>query len=345
MKFSLFAHMERLDASQNHQQLYEEFIQLCEIADRGGMHAIWTGEHHAMDFTIAPNPFVNIADLARRTKNVRLGTGTVIAPFWHPIKLAGEAAMTDIISGGRLDIGIARGAYGFEYERLLPGLDAWGAGQRMRELIPAVKGVWQGDYAHDGEFWKFPSTTSAPKPVQQPHPPIWVAARDPNSHEFAVANGCNVQCTPLANGEAEIASLLERFMAACEKSPGMSRPKIMLLLHTYVGDGQADIDQAARELSVYYNYFFAWFRNQRPISQGLIQRLSQEELAENPNLAPEMMKTNMPVGTADEVIRRLKVYEDLGYDEYSLWIDSGMSFARKKASLERFIGQVMPAFG
>ena len=137
----------------------------------------------------------------------------------------------------------------------------------------------------------------------------------------------------------------KQMINAVEKSPGMSRPKIMLLLHTYVGDGQADIDQAARELSVYYNYFFAWFRNQRPISQGLIQRLSQEELAENPNLAPEMMKTNMPVGTADEVIRRLKVYEDLGYDEYSLWIDSGMSFARKKASLERFIGQVMPAFG
>ncbi|UVC12168.1 LLM class flavin-dependent oxidoreductase (plasmid) [Rhizobium sp. TH2] len=344
MKFSLFVHMERLDASQNHQQLYEEFIRLCEIADAGGMHAIWTGEHHAMDFTIAPNPFVNIADLARRTKNVRLGTGTVIAPFWHPIKLAGEAAMTDIISGGRLDIGIARGAYGFEYERLLPGLDAWGAGQRMRELIPAVKGIWNGDYAHDGEFWKFPATTSAPKPVQQPHPPIWVAARDPNSHEFAVANGWNVQCTPLANGEAEISSLMERFTAACGKNPDIERPKIMLLLHTYVGSDAADIEQAARELSVYYNYFFAWFRNERPIHQGLIERLSEEELAANPNLSPEMMRTNMPIGTPDEVIRRLKVYEDLGYDEYSLWIDSGMSFERKKASLERFIADVMPAF-
>lgn len=344
MKFSLFVHMERLDASQNHQQLYDEFIRLCEIADQGGMHAIWTGEHHAMDFTIAPNPFVTIADLARRTKNVRLGTGTVIAPFWHPIKLAGEAAMTDIISGGRLDLGIARGAYSFEYERLLPGLDAWGAGQRMRELIPAVKGIWNGDYAHDGEFWKFPATTSAPKPVQQPHPPVWVAARDPNSHEFAVANGCNVQCTPLANGEAEISSLMERFTAACGKNPGIPRPKIMLLLHTYVGSDAADIEQAARELSVYYNYFFAWFKNERPISQGLIERLSEEELAANPNLSPEMMRTNMPIGTSDDIIRRLKVYEDLGYDEYSLWIDSGMSFERKKASLERFIADVMPAF-
>ncbi|MDH4441496.1 MAG: LLM class flavin-dependent oxidoreductase [Rhizobium sp.] len=345
MKFSLFVHMERLDASQTHGQLYEEFIQLCEIADRGGMHAIWTGEHHAMDFTIAPNPFINLADLARRTKNVRLGTGTVIAPFWHPIKLAGEAAMTDIISDGRLDVGIARGAYGFEYERLLPGLDAWGAGQRMRELIPAIKGIWAGDYAHEGEFWQFPSTTSAPKPVQQPHPPIWVAARDPNSHEFAVANGCNVQVTPLWNGDPEIEALMGRFNTACDKAPNQARTKIMLLLHTYVGSDQSDVEQATREVSVYYNYFSAWFKNEKPIHQGLIERLTEEEMAANAMLSPEVMRKNLPIGTADEVIARLKAYEALGYDEYSMWIDTGMSFERKKASLERFIADVMPAFG
>ena len=124
MKFSLFVHMERLTPEQSHTELYEEFIALAEIADQGGMTAIWTGEHHGMDFTIAPNPFINLADLARRTTNVAARHGTVIAPFWHPIKLAGEAAMTDIITGGRLDIGIARGAYTFEYQRLMPGLDA-----------------------------------------------------------------------------------------------------------------------------------------------------------------------------------------------------------------------------
>ena len=344
MKFSLFVHMERLNADETHSQLYEQFVELCEIADRGGMHAIWTGEHHAMDFTIAPNPFINLADLARRTKNVRLGTGTVIAPFWHPIKLAGEAAMTDIISGGRLDIGVARGAYGFEYERIMPGLDAWGAGQRMRELVPAVKALWDGDYTHDGEFWKFPSTTSAPKPLQQPGPPIWVAARDPNSHEFAVSHGCNVQVTPLWNGDQEISSLMGKFNAACEKFADQPRPKIMLLLHTYVGSDEADVVQAANELSVYYNYFFAWFKNERPIRQGLIERLSPEDIAANENLSSAVMRANLPVGTADAVIARLKEYEALGYDEYSLWIDSGMSFERKKASLERFIADVMPAF-
>ena len=344
MKFSLFVHLERLDASQSHKQLYDEFIQLCEIADRGGMVAIWTGEHHGMEFTIAPNPFINLADLARRTKNVRLGTSSVIAPFWHPIKLAGEAAMTDIITDGRLDVGIARGAYNFEYERIMPGLDAWQAGQRMRELVPAIKGIWAGDYAHDGEFWKFPSTTSAPKPVQEPHPPLWIAARDPNSHEFAVANGCNVQVTPLWNGDAEVESLMGKFNAACAKYPEAGRPRIMLLEHTYVASDAADAAQAARELSVYYNYFFAWFKNERPIHQGLIQTLSEEEMAANKNLSPEVMAANLPLGTAGEVIGRLKTFEALGYDEYSLWIDTGMSFARKKASLERFINEVMPAF-
>ncbi len=139
MKFSLFLHMERLDESQSYQQLHGEFIELAKIADQGGMHAIWTGEHHGMDFTIAPNPFLNLIDLSHHTKNVRLGTGTVIAPFWHPIKLAGEAAMTDIITNGRLDLGIARGAYNFEYERLMPVMDAMEAGGRMRELVPAVQ--------------------------------------------------------------------------------------------------------------------------------------------------------------------------------------------------------------
>ena len=344
MKFSLFVHMERLDAGQSHQSLYDEYIELCEMADRGGMSAIWTGEHHGMDFTIAPNPFINLADLARRTTSVRLGTSTIVAPFWHPIKLAGEAAMTDIICGGRLDIGIARGAYNFEYQRLSPGLDAATAGQRMRELVPAIKGLWAGDYAHEGETWSFPTTTSAPKPLQQPHPPIWIAARDPNSHDFAVANGCNVQVTPLALGDEEIDSLMQRFNDACANHPETPRPKIMVLRHTYVGSDESDLDQAAREISVYYNYFGAWFKNEKPITQGLIERLTDKELAANPAYSPEVIRKNAVVGTADEVIARLKHCESLGYDEYSMWIDTGMSFERKRESLRRLIEDVMPAF-
>ena len=344
MKFSLFIHMERISPEDSEPQLYQEMLELCRMADEGGMCAIWTGEHHGMSFTIAPNPLLNLVDLARRTKNVRLGTGTVIAPFWHPIKLAGEAAMADIIMDGRLDLGIARGAYTFEYDRVLPGLDAWNAGGRMRELIPAIKGLWQGNYAHDGQYWQFPSTTSAPQPLQQPHPPIWVAARDPNSHEFAVSQGCNVQVTPLHQPHTEVVSLMERFNAACAANPDIPRPKIMILQHGYVAKDAADAELGAQELNVFYNYFGAWFLNKRPIQNGLIQKLTPEEIAAHPFYSPEVMRQNLLIGEAAEVIDRLKAIEALGYDEFSLWIDSGMSFERKRDSLKRFIEVVMPAF-
>ena len=344
MKFSLFAHMERISPEQDQKQLYDEFIQLCKIADDGGMHAVWTGEHHGMNFTIAPNPFLSLIDVARHTRNVRLGTGTVIAPFWHPIRLAGEAAMTDIITDGRLDLGIARGAYSYEYERMMPGMDAWEAGQRMRELIPAVKQLWQGDYAHDGEFHQFPKTTSSPLPLQPGGPPIWVAARDPNSHEFAVSSGCNVQVTPLWNGDDEVIDLMAKFNAACAKFPDMPRPKIMLLRHTYVAEDQNDVKQVAIELNRFYCYFGAWFMNKRDVTQGLIAPLSDAEIAEHPFYSPQNMERDLVIGTADTVIDRLRRSEELGYDEYSFWIDSSMPFERKKASLERFIKDVMPAF-
>ncbi len=343
MKFSLFAHMERVTQTQSHQQLYDEFIQLCQMADEGGMRAVWTGEHHGMEFTIAPNPFITITDIARQTKNLKLGTGTVIAPFWHPIKLAGEAAMTDLITNGRVELGIARGAYSYEYERLMPGLDAWQAGQRMRETTPLLRKLWQGDVAHDGEFYQFPATTSSPKPVQDGGPPIWIAARDPNSHEFAVHGGFNVQVTPLWQGTQEIESLMQRFNDACSAYNG-PRPKIMLLHHTYVASDHADTELAATELSRFYNYFGAWFQNKRPVTQGHIHPLTQQELDANEMMSAANMHRDLTIGTSAEVIEQIKHYEALGYDEYSFWIDSGMSFDRKRDSLRRFIDEVMPAF-
>ena len=344
MRFSLFVHMERVSPDQDQKKLYDDFIALAKMADAGGMHAVWTGEHHGMDFTIAPNPFLNLVDVAHQTKNVRLGTGTIIAPFWHPIRLAGEAAMADMIVGGRLDLGVARGAYSYEYERMQPGMDAWEAGQRLRELVPAVQGLWKGDYAQDGTFHSFPATTASPKPMQEGGPPIWVAARDPNSHEFAVENGCHVQVTPLWQGDGEITKLMETFNAACERFPDIPRPEIMLLNHTYIASDAEDALQAAEEINRFYCYFGAWFKNERPVSQGLIARLSDAEIAAHPFYSPEAMLRDNVIATPQDAIDRIKGYEALGYDEYAFWIDSGMSFERKQASLKRFIDDVMPAF-
>ena len=343
MEFSLFAHMERLSPDEPHAKLYEDFLGLCKVADDGGMRAIWTGEHHGMEFTIAPNPFLSLVDLAHHTKNVRLGTGTIVAPFWLPIKLAGEAAAADLMTGGRIELGIARGAYSYEYERMMPGMDAWEAGQRMRETTPLLRKLWQGDHAHDGAFFNFPASMSSPKPVQENGPPIWIAARDPNSHEFGVHQGFNIQVTPLWQGHEEVETLMGRFNAACATYEG-PRPKIMLLHHTYVGADSDDVYTATQELSRFYSYFGAWFQNKRPVSQGLIAELSDEEIAGNQMMAPENLARDLTIGTAADVIDRIKRYEDLGYDEFSFWIDSGMSAERKRASLSRFIDDVMPAF-
>ena len=344
MKFSLFVHMERLEPGQSYAELLDELEALVLLAEDGGMEAAWIGEHHGMEFTIAPNPFIQIAYLAPKTSSIRLGTSSVIAPFWHPIKLAGEAAMTDVVTGGRLELGIARGAYSFEYERLHPGLTPAEAGLRMRELVPAVQRLFAGDYEHSGEYWHFPKSSAVPQPIQKNGPPIWVAARDPKSHEFAVRTGCNVQVTPLASGDREVESLMQRFDTACAANPQMPRPQIMLLQHTYVAADEADATRGAKELSRFYCYFGAWFQNEKHVSRGMMEELTREEMAAMPQYAPETLRENLVIGTVDEVVGRLKFYEALGYDQFSLWIDSGMSFARKKASLTRFVEHVMPHF-
>ena len=308
------------------------------------MRAVWTGEHHAMDFTIAPNPLITIAHLAGKLKNVQLGTGTIVAPFWHPIKLAGEIAMTDIITHGRLEIGIARGAYSYEYERLMPEMDAKEAGARLREILPAIKQLWSGNYTHDGAYYSFPETTSTPKPQQVSGPPIWVAARDPNSHEFAVANNCNVQVTPLWQDYHEVVELMSRFQAARDKCNDEFQPKIMILQHTFVGANEEEIEMAAHCLSRFYCHFGAWFKNERAVQQALMEPLTDNEIAAMEMYSPKVMRENLVIGTAQEIIDLLKRYEDLGFDEFSYWIDSGMSTKQKRISLMRFIDDVMPAF-
>ncbi len=343
MDFSLFVHMERLSASDSYSELHDQFVELAQIADKGGMRTVWTGEHHAMDFTISPNPFLLLTELSHKTEQIRLGTGTIVAPFWHPIRLAGEAAMTDLITQGRLELGIARGAYSFEYDRLGGGMDAWTAGEHLREMVPAVKGLWAGDYVMEGKHYAFPKSTAVPKPVQVGGPPIWVAARDPNSFDFAMKNDCHVQVTPLWNGDDEIADLIKKFKEAKTLNPGKS-PKVMLLNHTAVGVNSANIAQDVQDLSRFYCTFGAWFRNERPITNGQIKQLSPQEMTTIDMFSPENMLKNNVVGTPDQVTARIKTYQAMGYDEYSYWIDSGASFADKKRSLQLFIDEVMPNF-
>ncbi|MDQ8702511.1 LLM class flavin-dependent oxidoreductase [Streptomyces sp. LHD-70] len=346
MRFSLFVHMERWDEEVSHRQLFENLSELALMAEAGGFGTVWIGEHHAMEYTISPSPMPLLAHLAAKTSTIRLGAGTIIAPFWHPVRAAGECALLDVISNGRMEVGLARGAYQFEFDRLADGLSARDGGKHLRELVPAVRALWQGDYAHDGEIWKFPTSTSVPKPVQQPTPPMWIAARDPDSHDFAVAQGCNVMVTPLMKGDEEVADLKGKFDTAVANHPEVARPDLMVLRHTHVHspDEPEGWRPAAEAINRFYRTFDAWFGNKNAPVDGFLQPSPESKFADRPEFAPEALHKTAMIGTPDEVVQRLRAYEEMGIDEYSFWIDTGLPHEEKVKSLELFIKEVMPAF-
>ena len=346
MRFSLFIHMERWDDSVSTEQLFAELVELTLLAEEAGFSTVWIGEHHSMEYTISPSPMPQLAYLAAVTKKIRLGAGTIIAPVWNPLRVAGETALLDVISGGRAEVGLARGAYQFEFDRLAGGMPGKEGGQHLRELIPAVRELWQGDYAHDGVIWKFPVSTSVPKPVQKPTPPMWVAARDPDTHDFAVANGCNVMVTPLMKGDEEVADLMTKFETAVANHPEVARPDIMVLRHTYVHD-ESDPEgwrPAAEGVNKFYRTFDAWFGNKTDPVDGFLEPSPEAKFAERPEFTPESLHKTAMIGTADEVVARLREYEALGVDEFSFWSDNSLTHEQKKRSLQLFIEKVVPAF-
>jgi alkanesulfonate monooxygenase SsuD/methylene tetrahydromethanopterin reductase-like flavin-dependent oxidoreductase (luciferase family) len=344
MKFALFAHVERYDQDASWTDLFEELCQLVELAEDGGFETAWIGEHYGMQYTASPNPLTTLAYLARRTSRIRLGTGTIIAPFWQPVRLASEAALVDVLSGGRLDLGIARGAYQFEFDRLLDGMSAFEGGAHLREMIPALKGLWQGDHAHEGEVYRFPATASVPMPVQQAGPPIWVAAREQASHDFAVEQGCNVMVTPLGKDDGEVEVLAERFANAVAANPHLPRPQLHLLRHAYVVESDAEAAEAALAVRSFYAHFEHWIRNDGSAVEGYVTPLDDDALASKPLYAPDVVRANQVIGTPDQVIARLRAYEKLGVDQFGIWLDNTTSYEAKRRMLQLFIDEVVPAF-
>ncbi|CAG7613579.1 LLM class flavin-dependent oxidoreductase [Leucobacter soli] len=346
MRFSLFIHMERYDDSISHRQHWEELVELTLLAEAGGFSTVWIGEHHGMEYTVSPNPMSQLANLAALTTKIRLGAGTIIAPFWNPLRTAGETALLDVISNGRAELGVARGAYQFEFDRMLNGMPATDGGKAMNEVVATVNKLWDGDYAHDGEVYQFPAATSVPKPVQK-NPPVWVAARSPESHDFAVANGCNVMVTPLMKGDEEVEDLVGKFETAIANHPEVEkRPDLMVLRHTYVHD-ESDPEGwkvGATAINRFYRYFDAWFGNKTTPVNGFLDPSPEEKFADRPEFELDSLHRTAMIGTPAEVIERVRHYESLGVSEYSIWSDSSLTFAEKKRSLELFIEHVVPAF-
>lgn len=344
MKFQLAINLERLDDSLDMRDVAAHTLEMVQRAEQGGFRIAWAAEHHALEMTIAPNPFQILTWWAGHTSTIRLGSAVAVAAYWNPIDLAGEAAFTDLISGGRLEFGIGSGAYQREFDRMAPGLKQSDGWRYMNEMIPAVKALWAGDYEHDGEFWRFPKSTSVPKPLQQPHPPVWVAARAPITFDYSVKNNCNIMSWPLTRPMSEAELYKQRFDEALAANPDCARPIFAMMRHTAVYDSKSDweipVKVAQRQLSQFENLF----KNLGDVENGFPKAIEFAELENRAEYDPKMLHDNLAFGTPDEVVAKLKLYEALGVDEFIYYASMGLGHQAQKRSLEMFCNEVMPAF-
>ncbi|MGB2318779.1 MAG: LLM class flavin-dependent oxidoreductase, partial [Candidatus Puniceispirillum sp.] len=314
MKFQLAVNLERLDDSIDMDTVQRHTLEMVQMAEQGGFDLVWAAEHHALEMTIAPNPFQILTWWAGQTDRIRLGTAVATAPYWHPINLAGEAAFTDLISGGRLEFGIGSGAYQREFDRMRPGLKQSDSWRYMNEMLPAVKALWEGDYAHDGEYWSFPTSTSVPKPVQQPHPPIWVAARAPITYDYAVKHGYNIMSWPLTRPFSEAELYKQRLDEAMAANPDAKRPTFAMMRHSAVYAKADDWNKPVQALQRTLGQFENLFKNLGDVVNGFPKQIPLDELENRDEYNADMLQENLMFGTPEEVINKLKRYEALGVD-------------------------------
>jgi len=343
MKFQLAVNLERIDDSVDMREVAKHTLDMVQMAEDGGFNIVWAAEHHALEMTIAPNPFQILTWWAKETNNLRLGTAVVNAAYWHPINLAGEAAFLDLISGGRLEFGIGSGAYQREFDRMHPGLKQTEGWRYMQEMLPVVRALWQGDVAHNGEFWQFPSATSCPKPLQS-EVPVWVAARSPITYDYALREKCHVMCWPLTRGFEEAELYKKLLDEAVEKADNGFRPTFAMMRHAAVYDNQADKDEAIRAIQTVLGQFENLFRNMDDVHNGFPKKIPLDELQGREQFQPDMLEENLLFGSPDTVIQKLKRYEALGVDEFIYYASMGMDMAAQKRSMKLFCDEVIPAF-
>ncbi|MCZ6707885.1 MAG: LLM class flavin-dependent oxidoreductase [Chloroflexi bacterium] len=186
------------------QRAYAEALEQIQFAEEMGFGYVWETEHHFTEkfsYSSAPELFLTAA--AQRTSKIRLGHGVVLLTMNHPVRAAERAAVLDILSNGRLEFGTGRGTSeaelgGFDIDPEI-SRDMWDEAVRM---IPKM---WtQDSFEHNGRFWQIPPRNVIPKPVQKPHPPMWVSGVSPHTFELAAQMGLGVLSFSLsAPGQSE----------------------------------------------------------------------------------------------------------------------------------------------
>ncbi|MHB8576637.1 MAG: LLM class flavin-dependent oxidoreductase, partial [Dehalococcoidia bacterium] len=178
------------------QTVYARALERIDMMESsGGYDAVWLAEHHFNTYSVCPSVHLMGMQVAARTKRLRIGTAVTLAAMYNPLRLAEEVALLDILSGGRVNWGAGRGNDPTEFGVF--GLDHASSYARFREHVEVVIRAWKDErITFDGDFVHVRDVEVLPKPLQQPHPPVWLAASSPDAIAWAASAGHSILMDP-----------------------------------------------------------------------------------------------------------------------------------------------------
>jgi alkanesulfonate monooxygenase SsuD/methylene tetrahydromethanopterin reductase-like flavin-dependent oxidoreductase (luciferase family) len=373
MRFSIFHNLGAPARLGQYAHVMDEAREFALAAEDAGFWSTWYTEHHFghEGIEITPNPALMSVDIAARTSRIRIGQAANIITFWHPLRLAEDLAMLDQLSHGRLEVGVGRGLYGREALNLNPLADPRDQEQNRAlfdETLEVMLKAWTSEFfEHQGRFYEFPVpgmrwshplspatpefTDAAgtitrmavtPRPLQQPHPPLWQVIDTPRSIESAARAGIQGMfwMPPVSALHGRFELYRERASEAQGREFRLGEG-LALVRDVYVAD---TMEQARREFEDAVMTSYRWICHWRGLGN---LRHPGEELAEGTELSFDFLHPrNMLVGTPAFVAEKVaELREQLGLEHLLLWTTHpGLPHDRAMRSLELFAEQVMPQF-
>ena len=305
--------------------------------------------HHFTEYGFCASPALSLAAIARRTRHIRLGTGVVVLPLNHPLRIAEDYAMLDNLSGGRVELGVGRGYQPVEFQGF--GIDQSKSREIFDEQLEIIRRAWTQDrMSFEGRHYRFHDVAVRPRPLQKPHPPIWMAALSEESFEKAGRLGLNLLCSPIFGGSFKTAGeRIKRYREALERAGhDPARREVGALVMIYVGKTQ---EEARRDFADPVIWYFRTFGKyvapqlgQPPIEsyewytdiRDLASQVEWEQLVEHGAVI---------CGEADYVAERVRQARDeVGIDHFLCWTRlGGLPTDKVRGHMERMRDVVMPA--
>ncbi|MBI5949998.1 MAG: LLM class flavin-dependent oxidoreductase [Chloroflexi bacterium] len=320
------------------QERYGLTFRQIELAAKGGIHGVWVTEHHFSNYGYTPNPLMLLAGVAREFPHLYLGTAILVLPLWNPVRLAEDIAVLDVMSGGKVIVGIGRGYQPYEFVGLGQNI-ACNRGQ-SEEATEILLAAWtQDDFTYAGRFYNFNEpVTVLPRPVQQPHPPVWCATTSPESIRYAARMGFGFMLATSFT-PAEVAEQRE-FIEAALQEAGRPTAGYELSKNTYVFCSTDPQQVEAAIADALWQQRTAKFLRDgnKPVGGKNLSLPTEGEPAD------DVLRARMIVGNPDECLSQIEALERAGLTYITgVFEYPRLPFASQLASLELFTKEVMPA--